>query len=146
MIETYGDTALIEASRGSMCEGCHGGDCGEACSLTGLFGTGRAMRTKANNPEGAKPGDLVEISSSDSTVFSHAFLIFILPLVLTFGAYLVGSSLGGAKVGAIAAGAGFLISAAAVFAVEAAARKRPPSVTIVRIVRTADEKEERKDE
>ncbi len=145
VIETDGSSATVEASRSTMCEGCESRDCGGACSVGDLFSRGRTMRTRADNCIGAKAGDLVEISTPTGTVLSHAFLVFILPLVLSVGAYyLVRALTGSGKAAIISMGAGLIVSLAVILIAELAAKRRRPDVTIVRIVREAEENE-RKD-
>ena len=140
MIEVNGDSATVEASRSTMCEGCSGRDCGGACNVGDLFSHGRVMRTKAENVAGAKPGDLVEVSTPTAAVMSRAFLVFILPLILALGAYFTVSALSGSQTAAlIGAGVGFAVAVAVVLITERIAKGRRPDVAIVRIVRSADE-------
>lgn len=72
--------------RESACSGdCH------KCS-----GCGAAQQTvllKARNPIGAKPGDLVVVSSETKTVLKAAAVLYLLPLVLFLVGYLLGESL-----------------------------------------------------
>ncbi len=101
------------------------------------------MRTRANNAIGAEAGDLVEVSTPTGTVLSHAFLVFILPLILALGAYYLAVTLSGSRTAAlVAAGAGLLVSVAVVLIVERSLRRRRPEVDIVRIVRKAEENAE----
>ena len=147
VIETNGDSATVEASRSTMCDGCTSRDCGGACTVGDLFSHGRVMRTRAVNTIGAEPGDLVEISTPTPTVMGHAFLVFILPLILALGAYYLVLTLSGSGTAAlISAGAGLLVSLAVVLIVEHAAKVRRPEVEIVRIVREAGENDKTEDE
>ena len=147
VIETDGSSATVEASRSTMCEGCESRDCGGACTVGDLFSHGRTMRTRADNAIGAKTGDLVEISTPTGTVMSHAFLVFILPLILSVGAYFLARALTGSGMAAIISmGAGLVVSLAVVLIAEAAAKRRRPDVAIVKIVREADENERQEGE
>ena len=138
IIETDGGTALIEAERSSMCEGCSGKECGASCAMSGLFGSGKSMRTKATNDVGALPGDLVEVESSSSTVLGHAFLIFIMPILIGGACFFAGSRIFSSELwGAVAAAGGLVLSGAILFAVERIVSKRTPSVTVTKIVRRA---------
>ena len=77
------DTAKVMCIRESACSGdCH------KCS-----GCGAAKETlifTAQNPIGAKPGELVTVESASGPVLKAAAVLYMLPLVLFIGAYLVG--------------------------------------------------------
>ena len=140
IIETDGVTALIEAERSSMCEGCSGKECGASCAMSGLFGSGKSMRTRAVNGVGALPGDLVEVESSSSTVLGHAFLIFIMPILIGGLCFFAGRRIFSSELwGAVAAVGGLVLSGAILFILERIASKRMPSVTVKKIVRRGAE-------
>ena len=76
--ETHGDgTAAVIHVRESACSGdCH------KCS-----GCGAAKETvifTADNPIGARPGDLVKVESSTAPVLKAAMVLYVLPLILFF--------------------------------------------------------------
>lgn len=105
--ETYDDgTALVMHVRESACSGdCH------KCS-----GCGAAKETlllKAENPIGARRGDLVKLESASGPVLKAAAVLYMLPMVLFFAGYFAGASLWqqGALVGcaAFAAGIGLAV-------------------------------------
>lgn len=77
------DTAQVMHIRESACSGdCH------KCS-----GCGAAKETllfTAQNPIGAKPGELVLVESASGPVLKAAAVLYMLPLVLFIAAYLVG--------------------------------------------------------
>ena len=77
------DTAQVMCIRESACSGdCH------KCS-----GCGAAKETlifTAQNPIGAKPGELVTVESASGPVLKAAAVLYMLPLVLFIAAYLVG--------------------------------------------------------
>lgn len=77
-------TAQVIHVRQSACSGdCH------KCS-----GCGAAQETlmlTAGNPIGARPGDLVVIESQTGPVLAAAAVLYMVPLVLFFAGYLVGS-------------------------------------------------------
>ena len=147
VIESDGKYAVIEASRSSMCEGCASTDCGGSCGMAGLFSTGKKMTTRANNPLGAKPGDLVEVGSPTGTVLLHALIVFILPVALAIAAYLIGSAIFSSQNAAlICSGGAFAAAIAAVLLFESAARKKDPDVTVLKIIRRAEEADEDPDE
>ena len=100
--ETYDDgTALVMHVRESACSGdCH------KCS-----GCGAAKETlllKAENPIGARCGDLVKLESASGPVLKAAAVLYMLPMVLFFAGYFAGDSLWqqGALVGCAAFVAG----------------------------------------
>ena len=73
--------------RESACSGeCH------KCS-----GCGAAKETvivEADNPIGARPGDLVRIQSDNKSVMSAVAVFYVLPIVLFFLGYALGAALG----------------------------------------------------
>ena len=76
-------TAQVMVLRQSACSGdCH------KCS-----GCGAAEQTvifTAQNPIGAKPGDLVTVEAASGPVLKAAAVLYMLPLVLFIGGYLLG--------------------------------------------------------
>ena len=82
------NTAQVLLVRQSACSGdCH------KCS-----GCGAARETlflTAENPIGAKEGDLVVIQSASGPVLAAAAMLYMVPLVLFVGGYLLGESLWG---------------------------------------------------
>ena len=99
--EAYSDgTALVVHTRLSACSGdCH------KCS--GCGAAKETMLLKAENPIGARSGDLVSLHSESAPVLKAAAVLYVLPLVLFFGGYALGVSLGnhGGLVGSL----GFLL-------------------------------------
>ena len=79
-------TAQVICIRESACSGdCH------KCS-----GCGAARETillTADNPIGAKPGDLVNLRSETGPVLKAAAVLYVLPLVLFFAGYALGAGL-----------------------------------------------------
>ena len=77
------DTARVMLVRQSACSGdCH------KCS--GCGAVEQKMILTARNPIGARPGDLVIISSQSGPVLRGAAILYLLPLALFIAAYLVG--------------------------------------------------------
>ena len=104
--ETYHDgTALVVHLRQSACSGdCH------KCS-----GCGAAAETillKAENPIGARTGDLVFIRSETGPVLRAAAVMYMVPVVLFFVGYLLGALAWGlgALVGCLAFAAGICLA------------------------------------
>lgn len=76
-------TAKVVLARQSACSGdCH------KCS--GCGAVEQKMVLTANNPIGAKPGDLVTIESASGPVLRGAAILYLLPLALFIPAYLWG--------------------------------------------------------
>lgn len=96
-------TALVIRIRESACSGdCH------KCS--GCGAAQEAIVFEADNPIGAKPGDLVNVRSETGPVLKAAAVLYILPLVLFFAGYAAGAALG--LSGALFGCAAFLVSVA----------------------------------
>ena len=106
--EVHNDgTAAVIHIRESACSGdCH------KCS-----GCGAAKETvifTADNPIGARPGDLVKVESSTAPVLRAAAVLYVLPLVLFFLGYWLGTLPG--NFGGWGGGLGFLLGVAIVVA------------------------------
>lgn len=106
--ETHGDgTAAVIHVRESACSGdCH------KCS-----GCGAAKETvifTADNPIGARPGDLVKVESSTAPVLKAAMVLYVLPLILFFLGYWLGTLPG--NFGAFGGGLGFVLGVTVVIA------------------------------
>lgn len=115
-------TAQVIHVRQSACSGdCH------KCS--GCGAVQETLMLMANNPIGARPGDMVVIESQTGPVLAAAALLYILPLVLFFLGYLAGSLLWerGPLTGCIAFGLGV---AASVLYDRKLAKKKPTEYTI----------------
>ncbi len=96
-------TAQVMVIRESACSGdCH------KCS-----GCGAAQETllfEAENPIGAKPGDLVVVKSDSGPVLRSAAVLYMLPLVLFFLGYALGAVWGmGAIMGCLAFAASIVL-------------------------------------
>ena len=100
--ETHDDgTAAVVHIRESACSGdCH------KCS--GCGAAKEAILFKADNPIGAKTGDLVNIRSETGPVLKAAAVLYMLPLVLFFAGYALGAALGSS--GALWGGLAFALS------------------------------------
>ena len=98
-------TAQVLRVRESACSGeCH------KCS-----GCGAAKQTMiftADNPIGAKPGDVVVVQSDSASVLKGAAMLYILPLLLFFAGYFAGDMWfqQGALFGGVAFAAGIACS------------------------------------
>ena len=99
--EAYPDgTAMVIHVRESACSGdCH------KCS--GCGAAKEAVLFTADNPIGAKRGDLVRVESDTGTVLKAAVVLYVLPLVLFFLGYYIGDVLW--SLGALIACLGFVL-------------------------------------
>ena len=117
-----GGTAQVACLRQSACSGdCH------KCS--GCGAVEQTMIFTAQNPIGAKPGDMVTVESATGPVLQAAAMLYMLPLVLFIAGYLVGMrwNMGG-LVGALA----FVLSIVLVIAYDRLVMKKKNTVyTIV---------------
>lgn len=77
-------TAQVIHIRQSACSGdCH--------QCAGCGAAKESLILTANNPIGAKPGELVKITSSTRQVLAAAAVLYMLPIVLFFFGYLLGA-------------------------------------------------------
>lgn len=88
-------TATVIHIRESACSGdCH------KCS--GCGAAKEAILLEADNPIGAKPGDLVTVESETGPVLKAAVVMYMLPMVLFFAGYALGAAFNrGALVGCL---------------------------------------------
>ena len=86
--QTHRDgTATVLCVRESACSGdCH------KCS--GCGAAKESILLRADNPIGARVGDLVKVESETGPVLKAAAVLYMLPLVLFFGGYALGAVLG----------------------------------------------------
>ena len=100
-------TALVVCVRESACSGdCH------KCS--GCGAAKEAVVFTADNPIGAKRGDLVKVESSTAPVLKAAVVLYVLPLVLFFLGYWLGTLPG--AFGALGGVLGFVLGVVIVVA------------------------------
>ena len=94
-------TATVLCVRESACSGdCH------KCS--GCGAAKESILLRADNPIGARVGDLVKVESETGPVLKAAAVLYMLPLVLFFGGYALGAALG--LSGGLFGGAAFALS------------------------------------
>ena len=120
-----GRAALLVA-RESACSGeCHKcGGCGAA---------EQTLRVTAQNPVGARRGDIVWLETRSAAVLRGAATLYLLPLALFLAGYLAAYSLGAwaAAVGA----AGFALGLIPAFVRDRRLKKRPPDHVITGFVK-----------
>lgn len=103
--EVYNDgTALVVHIRQSACSGdCH--------QCAGCGAAEESLTLNARNHIGAQPGDLVTIRSESGPVLTAAAVLYVLPLVLFFVGYLLGTLWNlGALVGGLSFAAGVALA------------------------------------
>lgn len=101
-VQTVSDdgTARVVRLRGSACSSdCH--------TCAGCGAKTQTILLTARNHIGAKPGDWVVIQSGSGPVLLGALVVYVLPVVLFFLGYLLGSLAGG--MGALTGGAAFVL-------------------------------------
>ncbi len=100
-------TAQVIHVRQSACSGdCH--------QCAGCGAVQEKMMFTANNPMGARPGELVTVKAATGPVLAAAAVLYVLPMVLFFLGYLAGHSLWqqGALTGCVCFGLGIGIAIA----------------------------------
>ncbi len=85
--------ATVELVRESACSSCHHKDSCGAGVMAGCAKS-QSVTVKANNLCNAQVGDNVVLNSDSAKTLGMAFCVFILPLILTFAAYLICDRLG----------------------------------------------------
>ena len=126
--QTHEDgTATVIHIRESACSGdCH------KCS--GCGAAKEAILLEAKNLIGAKPGDLVTIESESGPVLKAAAVMYLLPMVLFFGGYALGTALW--QMGGLVGGLAFLASIGlAVVYDRKVVRKQNTGYTIIRFAK-----------
>lgn len=112
--------AQIVHVRQSACSGdCH--ECAGGCTAAK-----ETMLIEADNPIGARAGDLVRMKSDTKTVMTAIAVMYILPLVLFFGGYALGVWLGVS--GALVGGIGFVLGLLAAVAEDRRQQKKQKTV------------------
>lgn len=99
VISTDREYAVVETDRKSACDGCHQRQDGRGCAMCTLMGDKTAMRSRARNPLGARPGDTVLLETPSRRVLGYGALVFLMPLVLALLFYFLGSLLPWGTVG-----------------------------------------------
>ncbi len=89
VISTSGNIAVVTAERASMCDGCHKKGCSDGCSMYSIFGGDKNFSAEADNSFGADEGSRVIVEATDKSIFFSAFIVFLLPLIVSFAAYFI---------------------------------------------------------
>ena len=92
VVAVDGRFATIETTRISACDGCHKKEEG-GCSVCSLMGASKkTIRARAANEIGAQVGDHVIVESSSGRMLWYAALVFLLPVLVTIGAWLLAAA------------------------------------------------------
>ena len=139
VLSVDGKNATVHAERSTMCEGCHAKNCGAECSMYKIFGGSKSFEAKAQNTAGAVPGDTVTVETSDAEVNISAFIVFILPIIIGFGAYAAARTFLSETFSIIAAFGVFVLYFAALAIIEKTRKNAVPKLKITSVVRTAQD-------
>lgn len=82
-----GNKVLLKVLRDSSC-----GDC---ATCGGCAASGKELTVEAENRIGAKPGDRVRIETSDKNAVLPLLTVFLLPVLLFFAGYALGTAVSG---------------------------------------------------
>lgn len=112
-------TATVLCIRESACSGdCH------KCS--GCGAAKEAILLRADNPIGARTGDLVKVESETGPVLKAAAVLYMLPLVLFFAGYALGAVLNIS--GGITGGLAFVLSIALIVVYDRRMQKKDKTI------------------
>ena len=114
--------AEISVPRKSAC----GHDC-EECAGCGV--TGAAVRARALNPIGAKPGQKVVVESSTQKMLHIVMLVYLTPIVLFLVGYFATIAVSSMAVRYTAAGIGFVLGILIAVAYDRRLRRQGGAVT-----------------
>jgi sigma-E factor negative regulatory protein RseC len=89
IVDTEGDTALVETQRTTTCGSCSANKaCGTAV-LSKVIGN-RTTQVRAINTLGVMPGDKVVIGIQEQALIKGSFAVYAVPLILMFAGALLG--------------------------------------------------------
>ena len=137
VVELQGNTAMVETERTSACEGCHKAENG--CSVCSLMGSGRKLRSKAENRAGARVGDRVSVETATSRVLFYAALVFILPILLAVAGWFFAGIFSREFVWhGVGAAVGFVLTFVGLRIYSGVVGKRRTDAVITEVIRPAD--------
>ncbi len=131
VVSTDGKKAVVKVERASMCDGCHKKGCADGCSMYSIFGGDKNFSAVADNSFGATEGSVVFIETSDNKVLLSAFVVFMLPLILSFGCYFIIKNFFTEEQSLIIALSLFALYFVILSIVEKAKKKKNPELKIV---------------
>lgn len=139
VVELNGAIATVETERTSACEGCHKKAEGENCSVCSLMGSGRKLRSKAENRAGARVGDRVSVETATSRVLFYAALVFVLPILLAVAGWFFAGIFSREIVWhGVGAAVGFLLTFVGLRIYSGIVGKRRTDAVITEVIRSAD--------
>jgi len=116
--------AEVKVRRASACASAH--NCG-SCDHCSMMENAPEIVVVAENVKGAEVGDTVTVESASGSVLGAAVVVYFLPFVLFFLAYLLGSGLGRGEGTAIAlGGVGFALGLLAAVGLDRWWKKHSP--------------------
>ncbi len=86
VISVKDDAAIVAMPTSKECERCG------ACIIAG---EGKQVLLLAKNTAGASEGDTVEVEIAPGKVIAAAFIIYVIPILLTIVGFLIGSAMAG---------------------------------------------------
>jgi sigma-E factor negative regulatory protein RseC len=86
VVSVKDDAAVVAMPMSGACE---------KCGMCMMSGDGREVMVLAKNAAGAGDGDMVEIEISAGRVVASAFLIYMVPVVMTIVGFLIGIAFAG---------------------------------------------------
>ena len=134
VISTEGAFAMVQVRRASACDGCHRQ--AEGCGVCSLLSAGnRRHVVKVSNPVQAQAGDVVELEAAGSRILFYAFMLFVLPILLSLLAYGVSVWLGAESAVRTICGIGaFIVAFASIAAGLNRMAAREPETAIIRVI------------
>jgi len=84
VVSVKDDAAVVAMPRSKECESCG------ACLVAG---EGKEVVLLARNDANAETGDMVEVEIAHGRVVAAAFIVYVIPLILTIVGFLVGSAM-----------------------------------------------------
>ena len=112
----------VKVRRTSACAAAH--NCG-SCDHCSFMENAPEISVVAEDPCGAKVGDVVTVETATARVLGAAAALYIVPFGLFFLGYLIGGGLGWSEAVAIAVGGiGFALGLAGAFALDRHMKKR----------------------
>ena len=111
VIKTEDGKAYVKAFRSSACEGCKGCDNSGKCHTEMLLSEApKSYELEVKNEIGAKPGDIVEVSSVGNGILIFAVVVFLLPIILAVISYFIAAQYLGPVYTIAVSGAVFIVS------------------------------------
>lgn len=120
------------------------GEC-KKCGLCMKSSDGKEVLLLAKNEVDASVGDIVEIEISPGKVIAAAFIVYMIPIIMTVVGFLIGSALvGGSEESGIPIGMAVIFLVASFFGVwmydKRVRRKETREATVLRVVEDEDKK------